>query len=515
MATPVLDRAAPTTTAHTLGVIDIGSNSGRVLVAHVSSASHLDVVADARSPLRLVRDVAKRGLLSDETIERTLRILRGFVAVADMAGAEHTRAVATAAVREARNGDEFIERAQADLGVDVVIADGDQEARFGFHGAVHGLPIEHGIVLDVGGGSLQLTHFRDRRLVQSLSLKLGALRLSDRFLKSDPPTRGEMRELKSQVYAALEGAGIRPLQQGERFIGTGGTVRNLAKVDRRMLGDYPITRLHGYVIDRRRLDDVGSIVSGASAGDRSRVPGLNSDRADSIVGGALIVQSVMDRLLASDLTVAGYGLREGVALSSVTKWVASIEDVQRAAVRALGERFGSWDAARAEQRAVTAMRLLTALAPQASADVREATELAARLLDVGASIDYYRRHAHSAQMIADANLDGYAHRTLALGSAAVLAVGEREASVKSYGPVLSTSDAPEVERIAAILGLADALVRYRSATGEQADPQRRNGTLTLAAPLIDTWPVETSTRRLERAFGVTVALASGERANGL
>lgn len=512
MATAVVDRPGPTT-GHTLGVIDIGSNSGRVLVAHVSSAAHLDVVADARSPLRLVRDVAKRGALSGETIDRTLRILRGFVTVAETAGAERTRAVATAAVREASNGDEFIERARAELGVDVVIADGEQEARFGFHGAVHGLPVEHGIVLDVGGGSLQLTHFRDRRLVQSLSLKLGALRLSDRFLKSDPPTRGEMRELKSQVYSALEGAGIRPLQQGERFIGTGGTVRNLAKVDRRMIGEYPITRLHGYVIDRRRLDDVGSILSGASSSDRSRVPGLNGDRADSIVGGALIVQSVMDRLLASDLTVAGYGLREGVALSSTTDWVASIEDVQRAAVRALGQRFATWDESRAEQRALTAQRLLAVLAPDAHADTRAATDLGARLLDVGASIDYYRRYAHSAQMIADANIDCYAHRTLALGSAAVLAIGERDASTKGYNPVLAQSDAPETERIAAIIGLADALVRYRSATGEIPDPQRRNGALTLAAPLLDTWPLETATRRLERAFGVAVSLASGDRAH--
>lgn len=514
MVMAVVDRAGPST-GHTLGVIDIGSNSGRVLVAHVSSAAHLDVVGDARSPLRLVRDVAKRGALSRETIDRTLRILRGFVAVARTAGAERTRAVATAAVREASNGDEFIQRAQADLGVDVVIADGEQEARFGFHGAVHGLPIEHGIVLDVGGGSLQLTHFRDRRLVQSLSLKLGALRLSDRFLKSDPPTRAEMRELKSQVYSALQGAGIRPLQQGERFIGTGGTVRNLAKVDRRMIGTYPITRLHGYVIDRRRLDDVGSILSGASSGDRSRVPGLNADRADSIIGGALIVQSVMDRLLANDLTVAGYGLREGVALSSVTESVASIEDVRRAAVRALGQRFASWDEGRAAQRALTTQQLLSVLAPEAHTDTRVAADLGARLLDVGASIDYYRRHAHSAQIIADANIDCYAHRTLALGAAAVLAVGEREASTKVYSPVLAQGDVLETERIAAVLGVADALVRYRSGTGELPDPQRRDGTLTLAAPLIDTWPVETATRRLERAFGVAITLASGSRAHAV
>src|SRR5579859_1955002 len=222
---------------HTLGVIDIGSNSGRVLVARVRGAAHLDVLGDARSPLRLVRDVARAGQLSSETIERTLGIVRGFVAVAISNGAERTVAVATAAVREAENGEDFIERTRQELGIPVDIADGEEEARYGFHGAVHALPVQDGIVLDVGGGSLQLIHFRDRRLERSVSLPLGALRLNDRFLKSDPPTRGEMRALKEQVNASLEKAGIQRLQSDERMIGTGGTIRNLAKVDRRLRGD--------------------------------------------------------------------------------------------------------------------------------------------------------------------------------------------------------------------------------------------------------------------------------------
>ena len=219
--------------SQTLGVIDIGSNSGRVLVARINGAAHLDVLGDARSPLRLVRDVTRDGLLKPETIERTLSIVRGFVAVANGAGAERTVAVATAAVREATNGDELIERARRELGIPVSIADGEEEARLGFFGAVHGLPVEHGIVLDVGGGSLQLVHFRDRRLKRSWSLKLGALRLNDRFLRSDPPTRGEMRSLKEYVYGVMAKAGVSPLLADERLIGTGGTVRNLAKVDRR------------------------------------------------------------------------------------------------------------------------------------------------------------------------------------------------------------------------------------------------------------------------------------------
>ena len=497
---------------HTLGVIDIGSNSGRVLVARVQDATHLDVLGDARSPLRLVRDVARGGRLSAETIERTLRVLRGFAAVAASAGAERTVAVATAAVREASNGEELIARTREELAMAVEIADGDQEARYGFLGAIHGLPIEHGIVLDVGGGSLQLIHFRDRRLHRSWSLPLGALRLSDRFLDSDPPARAEMRGLKQHVYAGLEHAGVAALLADERLVGTGGTVRNLAKVDRRLRGEYPITRLHGYAIDRRRLDEVGSLLSGTPAAERGRVPGLNSDRADSIVGGALVVQAVMDRLLASSLTVAGYGLREGIALGSTADKAASIERVQRAGVAALARQFSAYEPQRAQRRTALARALVTRLAPGSSSETLLATTAASELLDIGASIDHYRRHAHSARIVADANLDGYSHRTLALVAAAVYAVGEREASVKSYVPLLGAADQPIVERIAAGVGLADALVRYGSPEQAVVDIERSNSHVVLAAQVLDAWPLEAHTRRAERAFGVRIGLDDGVHA---
>jgi exopolyphosphatase/guanosine-5'-triphosphate,3'-diphosphate pyrophosphatase len=489
----------------TLGVIDIGSNSGRVLVARVRGAAHLDVLGDARSPLRLVRDVARDGELSSETIDRTLRIVRGFVAVATSSGAERTMAVATAAVREASNGERFIERTRHELGIPVDIANGDEEARFGFMGAVHGLPVEDGIVLDVGGGSIQLIHFRGRRLQRSWSLPLGALRLSDRLLKSDPPTRGEMRTLREHVASTLSQAGVSPLAADERMVGTGGTIRNLAKVDRHMRSSYPISRLHAYVLDRRRLDGVASLLADTSASRRASIPGLNADRSDSIVGGGLVVQAVMDRLLATELTVAGYGLREGIALNCVTDEPASVEQVQSVAVSALDARFTASEPSRAQQRTSLARRVLRRLLPGASTEVLLAAAAAARLLDVGASIDYYRRHEHSARIVCDANLDGYTHHTLALIAAVISAVGEREATVKAYAPLLGAADQPLVEQLAAGVALADALVRYGSVDPETIALERTNGHVVLAAPVVDDWPLETPTRRAERAFGASIS----------
>jgi exopolyphosphatase/guanosine-5'-triphosphate,3'-diphosphate pyrophosphatase len=292
----------------------------------------------------------------------------------------------------------------------------------------------------------------------------------------------------------------------ERMLGTGGTIRNLTKVDRRLRGEYPITRLHGYVLDRRRLDEVTSLLAGAPASSRTAIPGLNSDRSDSIVGGALVVQAVMDRLLAADLTVAGYGLREGIALHSVADEAAEIDQVQRASVAGLGEQFGTHDATRAKQRTSVTRKMLERLAPGLSSEAMLAATAAAQLLDIGASIDHYRRHAHAARIVCDANLDGYSHRTVALIAAALYAVGEREATIKGYAPLLRLADQPIVEQIAAGVALADAVVRYGSADPEAASLERSNGHVLLASSVVDTWPLAAHARRAERAFGVTLKL---------
>jgi exopolyphosphatase/pppGpp-phosphohydrolase len=216
-------------------------------------------------------------------------------------------------------------------------------------------------------------------------------------------------------------------------------------------------------------------------------------------------------LLAPNLTVAGYGLREGIALRSVSDEAAMVDEVQRASLASVGARFTSWDERRAECRAGLVKRLLAAVAPGLAAEASLVAACAARLLDIGASIDYYRRHAHAARIVSDANLDGYSHRTLALIASTVTAVGDREASVKAWAPLLGAVDQPVVEQIASAIALADALVRYGSADLDATSFERRNGHVALATPVIDAWPLEAPTRRAERAFGLSLDVGVFDR----
>src|SRR3954451_3284990 len=211
-----------------LGVVDLGSNSGRVLVVRLNDLGHLDVLETEGTPLRLVHELNTSASLGEPVVQRTLEVLRGFEAIARGAGATKIVAVATAAVREASNGEAFVQRLRDETGLDVSVISGELEARYGFLGAVYSVPATDGVLVDIGGGSVQITRFRDRTLKQSWSLPLGALRLSDRFLLGDPPTASERKRLEDYVRRTLRDAEVPRLRNGDVLVGTGGSIRNLA-----------------------------------------------------------------------------------------------------------------------------------------------------------------------------------------------------------------------------------------------------------------------------------------------
>src|SRR5438552_17170022 len=203
-----------------LAVVDIGSNSGRMIVARSPTGRHIETLAEARSPLRLASDIAATGSLGSAAFDRTVDCLEDFLALARAAGASRTLAVATAAVRDAANGNEFIERLRARTKVDIEVIDGSREAEFAFLGAVHSLPVEAGILLDVGGGSIEISRFRDRTMGRAWTLPLGALFLADRFFAEDPPAPGGRRNLLEHIAGPLSSSSIPPVPQHERLVGT-------------------------------------------------------------------------------------------------------------------------------------------------------------------------------------------------------------------------------------------------------------------------------------------------------
>ena len=495
-----------------LAVIDIGSNSGRVVVYRVGAEGGFRIQATTRAALRLVREVDEGHALSEEAIARTLDALRDFQALSVGAGAERRFAVATAALRDAENAPALLERIRTELGLEVRIISGDQEAWYGFVGAVLGLPVEHGVLFDLGGGSMQLTRFRERRRLTSWSLPLGSLRLSDAFLASDPPKSAEIRRLQDHVRQALEKAGVPRLTPGEALVGTGGTVRNLAKIDRRSR-DYPIQRVHGYVIGAGRLKAIVSMLASRRAKDRRSVPGLNEDRGDSIVGGGLAVQTLAESLDAREVHVSGQGVREGVALAEGMDALPAPAAVREASLQALCSRFRTWDERTAGRRSALVEALLRALEPGASVELREALLQAARVLDIGRSVDFFDRHEHAADMVMETELYGFSHRGLALLSAILRRAGDDDSPLRTYGPLLAGEDGAAVDRASVLLALADD-IEERCPPGVALELQCESGRqeVKVAVPALAGWRPRALGDRFARAFGRKLSVTAGRLA---
>jgi exopolyphosphatase/guanosine-5'-triphosphate,3'-diphosphate pyrophosphatase len=480
------------------------------VVLDVGPEGHMDLLADGRSPLRLARDVVRGSRLSAAAIQRTIAALRDFRAIAAGAGAGRIIAVATSAVRGSSNAGQLIERIHQETGLEVELIDGDREARCAFLGAVAELPYEHGWVVDIGGGSVELTQFRDREAKQTATFPLGSLTMSDRFLTSDPPDPDDVRDLCDFVRSSLSDAEIPTMEPDEHLIGTGGTIRNIAKIDHRSRA-YPIPRIHGFTVTRRRVDEIANMLAGKRLSRRASVRGLNRDRADSIVGGALVARSVMDVLEASSIVVSGQGLREGVVYESLGLPIPGPAEARTASLKALVARFATFDADRAGRRTVVAGRLQEALDPDAGPRWRERIDHAATLLDIGRSIDYYERYRHAADIIVASDLAGFTHRKLALLAAVVRQGGDASMNVRQYGPLLGAADAAPVARASAILELADE-IEHRSRPDQIGSIEAREvrRTIVVTAPIFDGYRQDVLASRVQQAFGRRLAFEALE-----
>jgi exopolyphosphatase/guanosine-5'-triphosphate,3'-diphosphate pyrophosphatase len=298
-----------------VAVIDLGSNSFRMVVFAPSEGSwkRADEIS---APVRIGEGMASSGRLSEAAMARALDTLQTFTARCERQGLdEHSiDAVATSAIREAENGGEFLERVRLRTGLDVRVLSREQEARYGYLAAVNSTTLTDGCVLDLGGGSMQLVRVAGRLARESGSWRLGAVRMTERFLADEGPAhpakRSQLKALEAHVTRKLERAPWLA-STGSRLVGLGGTVRNLAAAAERAAG-LPADEVQGFLLDRDALEELIARLAALPAAERSRVPGIKQARADIVLAGALVIQGVMRAGGFDRLEVTGAGLREGI-----------------------------------------------------------------------------------------------------------------------------------------------------------------------------------------------------------
>jgi exopolyphosphatase/guanosine-5'-triphosphate,3'-diphosphate pyrophosphatase len=296
-----------------VAAIDCGTNSVRLLIT-----------ADGRTQIerlmritRLGQGVDATGRLDPEAIERTLDVLREYRAVIDRHGVERIRMTATSASRDAKNRDEFFDAAHEILGVMPEVISGTEEGRLSFLGATAGLDPERGpfLVCDIGGGSTEFV-FGTTEAEATISVDMGCVRITEAWLHHDPPTAEELSQALSVIDIHLDDVlrEIPQLGQAQTFVGLAGTVSNTASVELG-LTEYDRDQIHHLVLSRAAVEDVFRTLATETVEERKENPGLESQRADVIVGGLCVLVAIFRRFGLSECLVSESDILDGVAMS--------------------------------------------------------------------------------------------------------------------------------------------------------------------------------------------------------
>jgi exopolyphosphatase / guanosine-5'-triphosphate,3'-diphosphate pyrophosphatase len=510
-----------------VAAIDIGSNSIRQIVADVSPNGTIRVVDELKAQPRLGTGMTATGALGVEPMNAAVETLSRMATLARQLGAEHVEAVATSAVREAGNGAEFLQRVRAETGLRVRALAGEDEARLTFRSALAHFDLGVGryVVMDIGGGSIELALSADGLLDRLISLPFGAILLTEQFLGSAVQAGGRalrrgIRDLRRHVRAELRAR--LPLRDwhGAQVIGSGGTFTNLGGMYLARQRVDTARTVHATRVPRVELEHLLFALEDLPLAERAAVPGLNPARADIIVAGLAVIAEVVARVEAREIVVSAYGIREGLLLETarVRPTVADPGEARARSVRELAER-SHYEAPHAQHVQMLALQLYDAIGERLGCEAgdREILADAALLHDIGYHINYNKHHKHTYHLILHADLLGMDPEEQV--AVATIARYHRGAAPKKshedYGG-MDRMARRRIRRLAAILRVADGFDRGHAGAVGRIKVRWLGRAMRLTAvparpglPLrLELWGASRKASLLEAVAGVKVEIVS-------
>jgi exopolyphosphatase / guanosine-5'-triphosphate,3'-diphosphate pyrophosphatase len=511
-----------------LAVIDLGSNSFR-LVVFTAGDGWWQRTDEIYEPVRIGEGMAASGRLGEKPIQRALATLDVFAHFCEASGLsfQEIDAVATSAIRDAANADDFLGMARVRTGLPIRVLSGEAEARYGYLAAINSTTLRDGCVLDLGGGSLQLVRVAERLARESGSWRVGAVRMTERFLPGGGvPKQKQLDELREYVAQELQGADWLSAA-GRHLVGIGGTVRNLAAAAQRCAGQ-PSNGVQGMFLSAEALARLVARLAELPAAERSRVPGIKPARADLILAGAMVVQEALRTGGFEGIEITEAGLREGVFFERYLRDDSQcsadrpplFKDVRRSSVLNLASRYRV-DVAHTRHVAKLALGMFDQLAELGlhlgDPVERELLWAASQLHDIGMSVDYDDHHKHSRYLILNGSLPGFSPVEVALVAQAARYHRKGMPEPGLMASLFAAGDAERLDRLAVLLRLAEDLERSRDQLVRETrltlSRERADGACEVQLRLIvdgeaavPRWAAGRETGLFTRAFGCRLAV---------
>ena len=462
-------------------VIDLGSNSFRLVVFTASANGWWKRTDEIYEPVRVGAGLDAAGELQPEPMERALETIELYAHFCRATGIEARGRAGRGDQRDPRRAQpRGVPRARRKVaGHPIRILSTEEEARYGYLAAVNSTTLADGVVLDLGGGSLQLVEVEGRGLVKSGSWPLGAVRMTERFLPGEEPaTKKQLKALRAHVARSSRTRGLARRRPAHRRASAARCGTSPPR--RRSAQELPSFGVQGFMLERDALDELIDELAGRPPAERGQVPGIKPERGDVILAGAAVIAAVLDAGGFDAIEVTEAGLREGVFFGAYLAPADPplFEDVREASVRNLAAQYPA-DPPHVEHVAKLALQMFDALAAAGvhAGDPleRELLWAAAMLHDIGMAVDYDDHHKHSRYLILNAGLPGFRPREVAL--IAQMARYHRKGSptLGELAPLMRKGDDELLARCSALLRLAEQLERSprpARSRDERLGPQR-------------------------------------------
>ena len=504
-----------------IGIIDVGSNSARLVIMEINESNGYRLVYNQKDPLRLALKTDKNGYLTEEAFASTITCLRGFASMCHFFQADEIIAVATAAIRNAPNGGRLVKQVQAQTGIDLEIISGKTEAYMSYLGVINTINVRDAVIFDLGGGSTEIILVRDRKLAESISLPIGCVNLTKNFKlnnMADPAALNKMRRaINDQMQKAPWIAVC-----GLPLIGVGGTARSVGKIEQKRT-KYFTSKLHNYQFAVQDFKEWYKTLPGTTLATRRRIPGLSNDRADVIIAGSSIIKALADRSKARKLIVSGCGLREGLFsqyLHEHTDRPLIVPDILATARENMIHLY-SPDEEHCRLVARYALQLFQgwqSLHKLEAARWEPLLETAALLHDTGITINYYNHTRHSGYLIENGKLFGLNH--LDVVYTAILAawhhgVNRGYLRNRPYRKLIPEADMKRLSNGALLLALAECLDYTQTGAIQSIEPAILGGSavLTITAsrtPSVELQQLHTLTKWFRKNMGCPLTVVVKE-----
>lgn len=495
-----------------IAIIDIGSNSARLVISHIYKNGAYNMVYNQKEALRLSQKVDGQNLLTEEAFTSTLDTMRSFAHMCKIYQADKTIAVATAAIRNASNGPELVAKVAEQTGIQLHIISGKTEAYISYLGVINTLDVKNGIIFDLGGGSTELILFKNRKILESVSLPLGAVNTTGMFNTRNEMPPNVYNDLNAFVMSRL--AQYPWLKQSNLpLIGVGGTARTVAKIIQRAK-KYPATKIHNYSYPIQTFRSFFNKLCLTNLEQRKKISGLSTERSDIILAGSSIISCLLEATGAKKLITSGCGLREGLFYDYYSKSNNVPLIAKNILERSRENTLRLFESDTAHARHITKLALAMFDGWMELHKVRKSyrrlLETAALLHDIGITINFYSHARHSAYMIQNAKLFGLTHKEQIITSAIAgwhNGISKNYFKSRFYKEMLTENNWKLINKLSLLLALAESLDYSEMRMVHTLTPSfnKKNTLLTLHAehyPTIEMHQLKDHLSWFKKAFGV-------------